>query len=139
MDWLAFKNEASRLLLDKDALHIYAALAIQLAAAKLSRRTVGHLLPWFAVLGIELVNEWIDLLRGRETVIKPWQIVSAVHDIVNTMILPTLLLLLCRKNSELFQWPGKSADKGCTSANVPVTPISSSPPPSSLGPSAVEG
>lgn len=104
MDWLSLKNEAWRLLLEKDALHIYAALLIQLAAAKLSRRTLGHFLPWMTVLGLELVNEWIDLLRGQEPELRPWQVVSAIHDIVNTMILPTVLLVLVRRKSPLVHW-----------------------------------
>ena len=104
MDWSSVEKELWRLLLEKDALHIYAAVLIQFAVAKLSRRSLGHLLPWFAVLGIELVNEWIDLLRGLEPELRPWQVVSAVHDIVNTMIMPTVLLLLCRRDPTLFVW-----------------------------------
>ena len=34
MDWLSLKQEASRMLFEKDALHIYAALFVQIAAAR---------------------------------------------------------------------------------------------------------
>lgn len=34
----------------------------------------------------------------------PWQVVSGVHDIINTMILPTLLLVLCRRAPHLLNW-----------------------------------
>ena len=104
MDWLSLKHESWRLLLEKDALHIYAALLIQVVTAKLSRRSLGHWLPWFAVLGLEMINEWMDLLRGLEPELRPWQVVSAVHDIVNTMILPTVLLVLCRKAPDLLAY-----------------------------------
>ncbi len=33
-----------------------------------------------------------------------WQVVSAVHDIINAMILPTVLLMLCRHAPGLFAW-----------------------------------
>ncbi len=104
MDWLSLKNEASRMLFEKDAMHIYAALFVQIAAAKLSRRSLGHILPWLWVLGIELLNEVIDILRGGEPQLMPWQVVSGIHDIINTMILPTVLLMLCRHAPGLFAW-----------------------------------
>ena len=104
MDWLGLKLELARMLFDKDALHIYAALVIQIVAAKLSRRSLGHFLPWLTVLGLELVNEGLDLVRGGEPRLMPWQVVSGVHDIINTMILPSILLILCRRDPTLFQW-----------------------------------
>ena len=104
MDWLGLKLELARMLFDKDALHIYAALVIQIVAAKLSRRSLGHVMPWLTVLGLELVNEALDLVRGGEPRLMPWQVVSGVHDILNTMILPSVLLILCRRDPTLFQW-----------------------------------
>ena len=41
MDWSSLKDEAARMLLEKDALHIYAALLIQLVAAKLTGKSLG--------------------------------------------------------------------------------------------------
>ena len=104
MDWVGLKNEAARMLFDKDALHIYAGLLIQVAAARLSRRSLGHLLPWLVVLGFEVVNEIIDVWRGGEQGLKAWQVVSGVHDLINTLIVPTVLLLLCRHARGLFDW-----------------------------------
>ncbi|MBC7989521.1 MAG: hypothetical protein H7Y19_08065 [Luteimonas sp.] len=104
MDWLSLKNEAARMLIEKDALHIYAALLIQVVAAKLSRRSLGHALPWLWVLALELINELLDLRRGMEPVVRPWQVVSGVHDIINTLLLPSVLLLLVRYAGELFRW-----------------------------------
>lgn len=111
MDWFGLKDEAARMLLEKDALHIYAALIIQISAAKLSRRSLGHALPWLWVLALELINELLDLGRGMEPVVRPWQVVSGVHDIINTMILPTVLLMLCRRDPTLFQWSDDAATK----------------------------
>lgn len=112
MDWNSLKDEAARMLFEKDALHIYAALLIQVAAALLSRRSVGHKLPWLIVLGIELINELVDLARGGEPRLMPWQVVSGVHDIINTMILPTVLLTLSRHAPGLFAYRIRPAPGG---------------------------
>ena len=111
MEWNLLKGEAARLLLDKDAVHIYAALAIQIATAKLSRRSLGHFLPWLTVLGLELINEAIDLMRGGEPQLMAWQAVGGVHDVINTMILPTILLVLCRRDPALFDWPNNRSER----------------------------
>jgi hypothetical protein len=120
MDWNGLKDEAARMLLEKDALHIYAALLIQLGVAAWSRRSLGDVRPLLWVLGIELANEWMDLLRGGEPRLMPWQVVSAIHDIINTMILPSVLLLLVRKASGLFIWH---------SAQMPAAPNPDQPRP----------
>ena len=114
MDWLSLKLEADRMLLEKDALHIYAALFIQIGAAQLSHRSLGDARPWIAVLALELINEVIDILRGGEPELMPWQVVSGAHDIINTMILPTILLLLCRRVPALFAY--KTENNGRRSA-----------------------
>lgn len=103
------------MLFEKDALHIYAALLIQVVAAKPSRRSLGHFLPWLWVLGIVLVNEVLDVWRGGDPRLMPWQVVSGIHDIINTMVLPTTLLLLCRRAPWLFAW--QKADAGPTSSD----------------------
>ena len=102
MDWIGLKDLASDLGLAKDALHVYAAVAIQIAAALLFRRPLGSWLPWFAVLLVELLNEWGDMWFGEEAHIQQWQIDGAKHDILNTMVLPTVLLLLVRFVPSLF-------------------------------------
>lgn len=70
----------------------------------LDRAHARHLLPWGAVLAVELLNEIVDLACGGEPGLMPWQVVSGVHDIINTMILPTLLLVLCRRAPHLLNW-----------------------------------
>ncbi len=102
MDWLGLKGVAATLLLEKDALHVYAAFAIQVAAALVMRKSLGHWGPWLMVLGFALINESLDMLLGEEASIKPWQVRGAAHDLVNTMVLPTALLILSRFRPGLF-------------------------------------
>ena len=105
MDWMGMKGLAATLVLEEDALHIYAAFAIQLAVAVITRKSLGHPLPWLAVFGFELINEFLDVILGEEAIVKPWQLWGAAHDLVNTMALPTTLLLLCRYRPSLFAAP----------------------------------
>jgi hypothetical protein len=102
MDWMGLKGLGSELGLAKDALHIYGAVAIQILSALLVRRSLAHWLPWLVVLVVELINEWGDMWFGEEAHIQQWQIDGAVHDIWNTMVLPTILLLLVRYAPSLF-------------------------------------
>ena len=103
MDWMGMKGLAADLLIAKDALHIYLAFVIQISAAALFRRPLSSGLPWMTVLLLELVNEGLDIWLGEELQLKQWQLVGASHDLVNTMILPTALLILCRTSPGLFR------------------------------------
>jgi hypothetical protein len=106
-DWIAFKNELAHLTVDRDALHIYAALVVQLVAAILLRKPLGSWLPWLAVLAVELANEAGDILLDEtEPHIQQWQIDGAIHDFLNTMLLPTILMLLVRHRPSLFERSG---------------------------------
>jgi len=102
MDWLGLKGVAATLLLEKDALHVYAAFVIQVGTAVIARKSLGNWLPWLAVLGFATLNESLDVLLGEEASVKPWQMRGAAHDLVNTMILPTALLVLSRFRPGLF-------------------------------------
>ena len=74
MEWLLFKDWLAAVTgLSEDALHIYAALFIQIGVAALIRRSVAHLLPWLCVLLVLLANEAADIyLPGHP--VEPWQI-----------------------------------------------------------------
>jgi hypothetical protein len=112
MEWVTFKQVASDFPLSKDALHIYAALAIQFAACISLGRSLASIWPWGAVLILELVNEAMDLLLEPELYIHEWQIEGSIHDILNTMALPTILMLLVRHAPRLFTQPrDRSAPK----------------------------
>ena len=106
MDWMGLKGLAAELGLAKDALHIYGAVAIQIVSALLLRRSLARWLPWFAVLLAALLIEGGDMWFGEEARIQQWQIDGAKHDLLNTMVLPTVLLLLVRYAPSLFN-PGR--------------------------------
>jgi hypothetical protein len=115
MDWTGMKDVAAELTVGKDALHIYAAFLVQVGTATLFRKSLAHWLPWLAVLAIEIANEALDIRFGGEEYLQSWQLAGARHDFINTMILPTLLLLLCRYAPALFRpaapkRPGKDRD-----------------------------
>lgn len=80
--------------LERDALHVYAAFIIQLGSAALLRRTVASPWPWLVVLVCALTNEWLDM--SGDKLIEDWEKEAALHDLWNTMLLPTLLLLVVR-------------------------------------------
>ena len=102
MHWNLMKDLAAELFIAKDALHIYFAFVIQVVAALIFRKSLASWTPWLTVLAFELVNEGLDMWLGEEAHLKQWQYDGAKHDIVNTMILPTALLLLCRFAPRLF-------------------------------------
>lgn len=103
MDWMGMKDLAADLSIAKDALHIYLAFIIQVSAAVIFRKSLGNALPWLTVLVVELVNEGLDMWLGEELHLKRWQLEGATHDLVNTMILPTALLFLCRFAPGIFR------------------------------------
>jgi hypothetical protein len=57
------------------------------------------------VLIAKLANESLDMLLGDEAEIQRWQLIGARHDLRNTMILPTALLLLRLYAPRLFMAP----------------------------------
>ena len=100
MDWVDFKGLAEASGVAKDALHVYFALVIQVMAAIALKCSLGAWRPWLSVLAVELLNELLDIVLTDDVMFQDWQIAAARHDILNTMVLPTALLLLCRF------WPG---------------------------------
>ena len=89
--------------LERDALHIYAAILLQIGAAALLRRSLASPLPWLAVLAAAIVNEALDIWRDR--LFEAWERDAALHDLWNTMLVPTLLALLVRFAPRLFTRP----------------------------------
>lgn len=72
--------------LSRGALHIYAAVAVQLAAALVTRRSFAHPLPWLCALVATVGDEWFEQSVDR----------MELADILSSMILPTVLLLVTR-------------------------------------------
>jgi hypothetical protein len=96
MDWYEMKQlveEATGLGLD--ALHVHAGVLGQLAAAAVLRRSVASVWPWLLVLAAAVANEWWDLTYEIwPTRDEQWD--ESIRDTWNTMLLPTLLLILSR-------------------------------------------
>lgn len=95
--------------LGKDALHIYAGMAVFLLVRLAWRWRGGWVLAWLAVLAMASTVEWIDMqAEAANSALQPdaehW------HDIWNTMFWPTVLLLVGR-----WMQPGpkrKAVDSG---------------------------
>ena len=95
MDWVETKNFVVEWTgLERDALHVYGTLLGQLAAALILRSSVASFLPWGAALLLAVANEAADSLG--DGLIEEWERQGALHDLWNSMLLPTLLLLTAR-------------------------------------------
>lgn len=81
--------------LSRDALHVYAGLAVFLLTAALLRKNLRSPVPWLAAFllacGMEVVDA-IDALRSYGH----WWARESAHDIVNTSFWPTVLFVLAR-------------------------------------------
>ena len=104
--------------LDMDALHVHAGVLGLILVALMLRRPLSSLWPWLVMLAAALTNEVYDLNyevwppddRGR-------QIGEGVRDLWNTMLLPTMILLVARYYPRLFTGrgpkpEGSAADPG---------------------------
>ena len=96
MIWLEIKIWLVTVLsLERDALHIYAALAVQLTVAGVFRLRLDSLWPLVAVVAVEVANEAADLAyeqwpnRGDQ-----WR--GSIHDLLNTVAVPILVILVAR-------------------------------------------
>ena len=102
MHWVQFKHYLSEITgLHQDALHIYAALLIQVTAAICLRRSLASIVPWLSVLAILIANESVDLLEPGKP-IEQWQVLGGLRDLWNTLALPTVLWLLARHAPSLI-------------------------------------
>jgi hypothetical protein len=111
MDWFELKQWLSLSSgLNMDALHVHAGVICQMLAALLLRRRLSSPLPWLVVLVLVALNEWYDYdyetwpVRGEQRA-------EGLRDAWNTLLLPTLILLLARFAPRLFAGP-PSTDPG---------------------------
>lgn len=106
LDWNQIKEAIAYYTdLERDALHIYAALLVQVGTALVLRRRLSHWLPWASVLAFAVGNEWLDTYG--DDLVEQWELDAGLHDLWNTMLLPTLLLLLARFAPGLFAAPAR--------------------------------
>jgi len=96
MDWHQVKQWAEAASgLDMDALHVHAGVALQILFALILRRPLSSPWPWLAVAATEAANEIYDY-RYEVWPDRSVQLAEGIKDGWNTMVIPTLLLLLCR-------------------------------------------
>ena len=84
--------------LDRDSLHIYAGVGIQLVVALFCRRSFASPIPWLFVVAAALANEYSDYRRLGVPFDKyeGYYYDEAIRDIWNTLLLPTLFLLIAK-------------------------------------------
>ena len=111
MDWFQFKQMLSIASgLNMDALHVHAGVICQILAALLMRRRLSSPWPWLAVLALVAANEYYDY-RYETWPDRGEQRAESVRDAWNTLLLPTLILLLARYVPQLFR-SGSAPDPG---------------------------
>ena len=81
--------------LDKDALHVHLSLIIYILALAIFRQSRRSRFPWIVVLCFELVNEVLDV-RRHDPINGPFPWADSVQDLWNTMLWPTVLLIVGR-------------------------------------------
>jgi hypothetical protein len=112
--------------LAKDALHIYVALIVLFGSCILFGWKVHQWKPWLLVLLAAFVGEILDI-RGMPGPFESAVGRENVKDILNTMAVPTMLLIAARYTS-LFTRPRATAEATQDSsdeAQVPATPLGS--------------
>jgi len=87
--------------LSKDALHIYAGLALFLLAAVLMRNRPSLAVPWCVVLLAALLAEALDL-RDDIASMGHWRWAASLHDVLNTIFWPSVLTVLVY--FRVFRW-----------------------------------
>ena len=109
MDWYGVKEWLEYLSgLDMDSLHVHAGVLGQLAAALLLGRPVRSVIPWLLVLAAAIANEAYDF-QYEIWPDRSAQLDGGVRDVWNTMLLPTVLLVLARFYPRVFT--GKAASE----------------------------
>ncbi|MEP5349081.1 MAG: hypothetical protein ABJQ07_05480 [Erythrobacter sp.] len=102
--------------LDRDSLHVYVAIGAFFLACVFLRRKASSWLPWFAVLALALLGEYLDArhlmhmgLRDYPSAALLWE--YHAKDFFNTMIAPTVIVLVARHTSLFDRPPQKPADE----------------------------
>ncbi|WP_336962985.1 hypothetical protein [Sphingobium aquiterrae] len=89
-----------------DSLHAQVGMLLFIALNRFLRGRSPMLLAWFFLLGLELANEALDMSRPAGSVES--DLGSSLHDLINTMIVPTAMLLFWRPAAHA------SAENGAT-------------------------
>lgn len=81
--------------LSRDALHIYFGLAILLLSAAMLRKPLRSYVPWSVVWAMAIAGELLDM-RDDLMLYDHWRWDASMHDVLNTLFWPTVLMLLAR-------------------------------------------
>ncbi len=91
-DWLELSTG-----LDRDSLHIYAGIGVQLFFALFFRRSLASPFPWLFTAAVAVANEIYDYSVVAESFQEtPAFSEGAVRDIWNTMLLPSVFFVTAR-------------------------------------------
>jgi hypothetical protein len=86
--------------LSRDSLHIYVGLCIFLGVALIWRLSLASSKPWWCALLAAAGGELLDC-RDDLRQLGYWRVHDSLHDLINTMFWPSVLLLLARRTSLL--------------------------------------
>jgi hypothetical protein len=92
--WIGYKTRLVEYVgLTNDAMHVHGSILILFLSAIILRRRPDSIWCWLIVFAAELFNEYADL-RG----LAPGEasIDASVHDLYNTMLWPTVIVILGR-------------------------------------------
>tara|TARA_R110000824_G_scaffold48175_11_gene136283 strand:+ start:1685 stop:2059 length:375 start_codon:yes stop_codon:yes gene_type:complete len=98
VQWFELKNwlELSTGL-DRDSLHIYAGVGVQLVVALFFRRSLASPIPWLFVAMVASANEYYDYALVPEEYHGSQEYYDeAIRDIWNTLLLPSMFLLIAK-------------------------------------------
>ncbi len=99
MPWFELKELIGQYTgLERDALHVHAALFLYVVAMAVFRRSRHSRVPWLVVLAILVANEAYDLIHNWSDG-PQWALESSAKDLWNTMLWPTVLLFVGRYTS----------------------------------------
>lgn len=103
--WFDSKSSIETLSVVQDqAIHVFVGVLLQLLFAAILRRPISDLIPWMAVLALELANEWADVQfstwPGTDA-----RYYDSIVDLGVTMALPTILLIIARGYPRLLTRP----------------------------------
>jgi hypothetical protein len=92
--WIGYKTRLVDFVgLTNDAMHVHGSILILFVSAVILRKRPDSIWCWLIVLAAELFNEYADL-KGMAP--GEASIDASVHDLYNTMLWPTVLLVLGR-------------------------------------------
>ena len=95
--------------LERDALHIHAAILLYVVAMAVFRRSRRSRFPWLVVFAAELLNEGHDLSINIPDD-PAWAIEGSFKDLWNTMLWPTVLLFVGRY-TDWFRRPRRTPER----------------------------